>query len=267
MEITFALNTIEELKNWFNQAGWLANALTIIPVFFALLLGLWKMVKFFLEDRSFQDIAKRHFSKEWSTNSIKELAEIAIVDDNLSDFPVGELRKAGYRVKTYKQVSLSDISVLSSFDLVFLDMHGIVRDDLSEGGLRLIAQLRSTNPRQKICAVSSKTFDPTASAFFKQADDVQKKPISAQKCREVIDSLVGEKLEPFLLATKIDAVIKKLPVQKRRRLLKAIVTTRGKSLDLSENIFDESLKEQDSTIKLMIGDFFRMTRHGTGKAS
>ena len=61
-------------------------------------------------------------------------------------------------------------------------MKGIVKDDPEYGGLKLIAELRKINPKQKICAVSSKTFDPTATEFFKQADNYKKKPMTSQEC-------------------------------------------------------------------------------------
>ena len=105
---------------------------------------------------------------------------------------------------------------------MFLDIHGIVRDDVQQGGLKVLAKLRSVNPRQKICAVSSKQFDPTASAFFKQADDVRGKPMTAQQCQDIIDELAKEKLAPESLAHALDQATASLSSGTRRKLVKEI---------------------------------------------
>ncbi len=165
-----------DIKTWFNEVGWLANAFGIGLPLLAIMLFIYQRKTQLFGLSTFAALAERHIVPSWVDGLTKSIADIAIVDDNLSDFPVTELKKAGYRVKTYKQVGLSDFLSLAEYDVVFLDMHGIVKDDVDEGGLKLIVKLRSVNPHQKICAVSSKTFDPTASMFFKQADDVQKNP-------------------------------------------------------------------------------------------
>ena len=219
----------------FDSLGWLANFIAIATTLFGGYLLFKKYRVALFGTSTFKMLTENQITHKWhNLESIRKITEVAIVDDNLSDFPINELRKAGYRVKTYKQVELNDIARLAEFDVLFLDIHGIVKDDIEEGGLKLLPKLREINSRQKICAVSSKTFDPTATAFFKQADDVQKKPVNAQKCQDVIDSLAFEKLNPSTLSIHLDNETKHLNTYKRRILLGQVKKFAGSAKPLSE---------------------------------
>jgi CheY-like chemotaxis protein len=202
---------------------------------------------------------------KWNDSEyIKKIAEIAIVDDNPNDFPTADLRKAGYRVKTYKQVTLNDISRLAEYDVVFLDIHGIVKDDIEEGGLKLLPKLRDANPQQKICAVSSRAFDPTATAFFKRADDVQKKPVNAQKCQEVIDALALEKLNPSTLASHLDNETKQLNTYSRRVLIYQVRKFAASTKPYSEmSIHITAAGKLSSVLHHMLMDYMRILRYAT----
>ena len=194
-----------EIITWFKGIDWLANALGVGIPLAGGTLAVWKWRERRKQPRTFQAYVAKTLPSPFDPSKLQSVATIAIVDDNLSDFPVAELKKAGFNVKTYKQVTLADFDVIAKFDVVFLDMRDIVKDDPMEGGLKLIHTLRNKNPRQKICAVSSKKFDPAATAFFKQADDVQNKPISAHKCQQVIYSFLHEKFDPHVLAQMLDS--------------------------------------------------------------
>lgn len=212
------------LKAWFNDAGWLSNALTIGGSSLGLAAFGQKLYRQLFGLSTFRDLIRAHVFPTWTPASFKSLTEIAIVDDNPADFPIAELKKAGYHVTTYRHVSLTDLDGLATYDVVFLDIHGIVKDDVEEGGLNVLAKLRAVNPRQKICAVSGKRFDPLASTFFKQADDVQRKPMTAQKCQEIIDVLAKEKLDPEHLAHALDEATATLSSNTRRKLVNEIAT-------------------------------------------
>lgn len=218
---------IAYLKTTFDGLGWLSNLFGIVLPLVAIpgmLYGLYRyLLPWVTGTSTFEKLTGSLIKPKWKgKESIAGIAKVAIVDDSPTDFPVTQLQKAGYSVKTYKQVDLKDIGRLAEYDVLFLDIHGIVKDDIEEGGLKLLPKLRAANSRQKICAVSSKKFDPTATAFFKQADDVQGKPVNAQKCKDVIDVLALEKLEPAQLSRQLDDGIKHLGVRTRRALIKQI---------------------------------------------
>ena len=252
------------IKAWFKDIDWLANAIGILTPLVALGLLAYRLRARFFGPSSFTAIATSRIAPAWGLDAAKAVSEIAIVDDKPEDFPIPELRKAAYNIRVYKQVSQNDIPRLARYDVVFLDIHGIVRDDIETGGLKVIAQLRALNESQKICAVSQKTFDPTATAFFKQADDVKKKPMTAQECVDTIDLFSREKLDPSRLARQIDHAISHLSVWKRRGLLVSLQKFALSSLSPYDyHGFDDVLGPKDLGHRLAVIDFIRVLRHAT----
>jgi len=229
---------------WFRSADWIANALAVLTTLAAVGAWLWKRSHdALMQPRSFSAIAKSKLSLPYATGKLKEFATIAIVDDNLSDFPIQELKKTGFTIRTYKHVSTSDFDALSEFDAVLLDMHDIVRDDPTEGGLKLIKVLRHKNPRQKICAVSGNQFNPTATAFFKIADDTLNKPMSAQRCVEVLEEFLLEKLEPAHLAALLDAE-DALGSEQRKEALRIVASAAKLSKPLVDSELPTSISHE-----------------------
>lgn len=228
---------MDDLIAWFRGLDWLANALGVLaPVGgFGALVWRWQRMKARLP-QSFTAFVTSTVKSSPVADTLKQVGRIAIVDDNISDFPVAELKRAGYNIKTYKHVSVSEFDEISTYDLVFLDMLDIVKDDPTDGGLKLIQTLRRKNPRQKICAVSSKKFDPAATAFFKQADDAQNKPMSAQKCVQIIDTFLSEKLDPHSLARELDTTTELHSSERRTVLTQLKQSTSKKELLPSDHL-------------------------------
>lgn len=198
-----------------NDASWLANLLGILGFAGTCIAIFYRYVRPRLQPSRIDAVLPKDFASKWSPSKAKSWSRVAIVDDQPNDFPTAELKSNGYQVQVYKQASLSTTAQLAAFDIVFLDMKGIVKDDPEFGGLKLIAELRRTNPLQKICAVSSKTFDPTATEFFRQANDYKKKPLTAQECRSVIETFLTELFPAESLISAASAVINPLPRSSR----------------------------------------------------
>lgn len=178
---------------WFEGASGLANFFGIATPVAGILFAIRKKVfRKKTTGFSISEIAENIVRSQKPVNS-KLVGKIAFVDDDISDFPITELKRAGYQISTYKQVSLADVTGLAKYDVIFLDIKGIVKDDPEEGGLKLLTSLRKINPNQKICAVSNKQYDVLATKFFEQADDVAKKPMTAHKCSDLIDQFLIEK--------------------------------------------------------------------------
>lgn len=201
---------MKSVVTFLDSLGWLANLMTFIGLPSLAILGHRYVLPLFHKSR-LDKILPRTFSAKWNEARMKTVTEIAIVDDQLSDFPVTELRADGYRVSTYKQISLAKTAALAAYDVVFLDMKGIVKDDPEGGGLRLIAELRRINPVQKICAVSSKTFDINATQFFRLADDQKRKPLTAQECRAVISSFMDDLFSIEAISRTVTSAMEELP--------------------------------------------------------
>jgi CheY-like chemotaxis protein len=133
--------------------------------------------------------------------------KIVVVDDNPDDFPLDYLRSTFGQVAVFDKISLSEASKLVGYDLIFLDMTGVVKEDLKYGGLQLIKKVKELPDSPIVVAVSRARFDPTATDYFKIADDVLKKPLTEMKCEEVVLDLVKDKLSPFKAADIIDSEI------------------------------------------------------------
>jgi len=263
MEWAWLSGVFTDLKTWFNGAGWLSNAITIGAPLLALGALGRRLYRKIFGLSTFSELIKIRLVSTWTPTRLKALAEIAIVDDNPADFPVAELRKAGYHIKTYKHVSLTELDELAAYDVVFLDIHGIVKDDVEQGGLKVLAKLRAVNPRQKICAVSSKQFDPTASTFFRQADDVRRKPMTAQQCQDIIDVLANEKLDPEPLANALDQATASLYNHTRRELVKQIAAfTQAHGAEEEFTPSADLAVTLGHNFDLMIKDMVRLLRHG-----
>lgn len=209
------------LKELFDGLGWLANAIGILLFVSAAIAFANRCLRGRGRDHNFNHHHTAELDAHWVPASAKEFAQTAIVDDKPTDFPITELRSAEYNVETIKTVSLSELDGLAIKDIVFLDIKGIVKDDPEKGGLRVIERLRGQNKFQKICAVSSQTFDPTATAFFRQADDQKTKPLTAMECQQTIDTFIDEifRLEP--LFDRSNQIARTMTAADRRQLMES----------------------------------------------
>lgn len=197
---------MRDIIQFFNEAGWLANFLGIASFIGGCFAIFARFVRPRLAAARLDQVVPADFDRRWNDAMAKAIARVAIVDDQPADFPTAELKADGYQIQTYRQVTLATTAQLAQYDIVFLDMKGIVKDDPEEGGMKLIAELRRLNPAQKICAVSSKVFDINATEFFRQADDAKKKPLTAHECRSVINEFLSELFSTSVLrATAIEA--------------------------------------------------------------
>lgn len=198
-----------------NDAGWLANLVGIVSFTGGGVVVFYRFVRPHLVAARIDKAIPTDLERKWNDSLGKSFAKIAIVDDQPADFPTAELKADGYQLQTYRQVTLATTAQLALYDIVFLDMKGIVRDDPENGGMRLIAELRRLNPGQKICAVSSKTFDINATEFFRQADDAKRKPLTAHECRAVINTFIGELFAPKIIRSTALQVMHQLARPRR----------------------------------------------------
>lgn len=253
--------SMSDVIDFFRQQDWLANAFGIVAVLGSLAGILWKWVVPKIWIAKIDSVIPSQFESTWSAANGKKIATVAIVDDQPRDFPISELKQDGFNITSYKQVHLADVPKLASYDIVFLDMKGIVKDDPEYGGLKLIAELRKTSPTQKICAVSSKTFDPTATEFFKQADNYKKKPLTAQECKAVIESFIQQAFSASSAIENARAVCAGMPPNRRR----AVVHEFERSLSRKEDAdsLDSALVVAgvSSEERRVLGLLFRMIRH------
>ena len=106
------------------------------------------------------------------------------------------------------EISLSNIDEILDFDLIILDITGIVKEDKQKGGFELLKRLRKEKPLgQAIIAASSKRFDLSVADFYEMADVKIKTPIDGIEMEEVLEQAMKLKFNVLELAKKLDSAI------------------------------------------------------------
>ena len=176
--------------------GILADALAVGAGLIALWKGVPKLAAW-LSQRNIPSVLRyvetlnRQFpaAKETLRNS-----RIAIVDDEPNSFPVDHLRAICGQVDVFQSISLANVDTLKAFDILFLDIAGVVPEDLRNGGIEILKRLRVGGREEPlIIAVSSKSFKLEINRFFSLADDVLDKPLKPALTEEALLDLILEK--------------------------------------------------------------------------
>ncbi|EEY73989.1 response regulator transcription factor [Grimontia hollisae] len=134
---------------------------------------------------------------------IRKKYKIAIVDDELNDFPIEYMKKLGYTVSTYESISLADVDRLLSFDIIFLDVKGVVKEDFETGGAKLLNLIKRTKSNIVVIAVSSGKYQLSLNGFFENSDDVLNKPIEESEIERIINDLVKNNIDIDVMANKL----------------------------------------------------------------
>jgi len=167
---------------------------------------------------------------------LRKNAKIAIIDDEPSQFPVEYLQRSGLSIETIRSISLTDIDRLRQYNLILLDIVGVVDEDSRSGGLELLKRLKGSGGSPVVIAVSGKKFDPTMTEFFKLAEDQMKKPISERLCEEKILYNLEAELSPLKLAGLLDSIIGtvRLNHSQHRKLVTHVINCLEGRLDCSQ---------------------------------
>jgi len=205
---------MQYIIDFWNQFGWLANLLQIISALFAVFLFFkYVIIRAFKrhEIKKFKSVTSYIKNKLGHNDDVlQEIiknSNVAIIDDDLDDFPIDYLKKIGIDPDTYESVSLSEINKFLKYDVLLLDITGVVEEDMQNGGLEFMRRLKAKESSPAVIAVSSKTFDPTKTEFFRLADDTMDKPISETECEESIINILRETKSPCTAAEKIDSLL------------------------------------------------------------
>ncbi|UAA38664.1 hypothetical protein KIH87_18705 [Paraneptunicella aestuarii] len=179
----------------------------------ALSVLLWAVKpEFIVNFFKFQKVTNFIRSKNLSNNFT-----IAIVDDELDSYPISYIQNLGYRVKTFESVSFSQAEELSKHDLILLDVKGVVKEDLEEGGAKLIKIIKNIRPLVPVIAVSSGYFHTELNDYFRTCDDNIKKPIDEYKIREIIGELKLNFYDENNIAELLNNDIESLQIGKRKK--------------------------------------------------
>lgn len=134
-------------------------------------------------------------SKSRTSLELRSRVRILVIDDEEDAFPIATLKAEGYNIDYWSDVTRLDQLERGDFHIIVLDIAGIARDIAADDeGLGVLQHLKARNPTQIIVAFSGQAFDLSKQVFFKLADDTMPKPVSALKCKEVLDQLIETRL-------------------------------------------------------------------------
>lgn len=139
---------------------------------------------------------------ELPLEEIRKRARILVIDD--SDFFYLELfQKDGYTVQKWDDVE--DLQKLESgyYDVIFLDIQGVGKQQSADQGLGIIRHLKSVRPTQIIVAYSNADWPLKYKEFFDLADASLDKRGDYVDFKKVLDGLL---LARFSLGFYLDAV-------------------------------------------------------------
>lgn len=245
---------IQEIKAFFESIGWLANMLALLPIIGGIIWTHknWEKIVGWFGKRKYLSIADHMASRINGYTFDRKQVKIVVVDDNPDDFPLEYLRNTFGQVMVYEKISLTEASKLIGYDLIFLDMMGVVKEDQKYGGLQLIKKIKELPDSPIVVAVSGARFDPTATDYFRTADDVLKKPLTEIKCEEAVVDLLVEKLSPYKSADVIDGEImakSKNEREKSKALILIFQYLEGKiSLDQLRSELLNSFRHMDTAL-------------------
>lgn len=138
--------------------------------------------------------------------SAKDLV-IAIVDDEPENFPVEDINRSDFAVEWIKTVSLNDVEFLCDFDVIFLDITGVVKEDLQRGGFELIKRIKKKTKDTFVVGVSSKRFDPTLTEFWSLSDGQVKTPVNFVRFEEQVMKAWSCNFSSSHISSAIDDVV------------------------------------------------------------
>lgn len=187
------------INEWNTPVSFVAAVLAIIGV----LWGVFKLIH--VQYRKYKEPSDvRGFLVNLK---LRKKYKIAIVDDEINDFPIEYLNSLGYGVSTYESISLNDVDRLLSFDIIFLDVRGVVKEDFETGGAKLLKLVKKSKPSIMVIAVSSGKYQLNLNSFFENSDDVLNKPIQEKEIEDSISELIKSNIDVDSMADELSNMI------------------------------------------------------------
>jgi len=217
----------------------LSNNLTIAGIIITIIGIIAGTVHWLIPKESFTGLFKKYSIKTYiEKKNLRQNFKVAIIDDEIENYPIKYLEALGFTVNKYESVSFADSPELIKNDLLLLDVKGVVIEDLEEGGAKLIKIIKEARPHIPVIAVSSGYFHPELNDYFKSSDAILNKPIKEYKIREVLNELKKEFFDVSSIASGIEREIKNLELSssKKNKLNKFVIDFISKKCDDSSFI-------------------------------
>lgn len=173
---------------------------------------------FMPHDKLKKKFEKKNLNQFSNEVKLRKNYRVAIIDDELDSFPIEFIKKMDFDVITYESISFADSLEIAKFDVVLLDVKGVVEEDLEEGGAKFIRILKDARKSLPVVAVSSGKFQPELNDYFKSSDAIINKPIEEFKIQELLLELKTDFFDFEKLSNDLRDSIRKLAVEKKSKL-------------------------------------------------
>ena len=156
---------------------------------------------------------------------IRKRARILLIDDQPETFPLDMLRSEGYAIDHWGRVESLERIEQGYYDIVILDIRGVAQEISQRDGLGVLHAIKKANPSQVVVAFSGQRYSVDDMKFFKMADDVLKKPVTAVRCKMLIDDLLEQQFDIRRLWRSVERSLKHngVPERVRRKLERRVV--------------------------------------------
>jgi DNA-binding response OmpR family regulator len=262
-----SMGLISQILAFFEAQSALANLIQIGTPVILVALALIRYVRRRVSDPSTESMTAwvtKHFGDAGRTLSNRAISSlpIAVIDDEPGDFPIDYLRSLGYRVTVFPQFEIANVSSLVHYDLIVLDIAGVMPEDARRGGLQLIKKIKQLMPSPIVIAVSGKRYDPTVTEFFQLADAQLKKPVGSVEFEDAVRALLATKVSPLGIATRIDAELANgIDSEKQRRSICRNVIKAVQGQITPERAVAGAPDSARQTLELLLRNLLRMRPH------
>ena len=180
--------------------------------------GLALLIYFFPRERLAKLFKKNNLDDFIKNNKFRDNFKIVIIDDEIDSYPVEYIKKLGAEVSTYETISFADSVDITKYDLVFLDIKGVVKEDLEEGGAKFIKIIKQARRHLPVIAVSSGFFHAEFNEYFKMSDQTIKKPINEYDINQLISEIKAQHFDMSSLTKSLKKSIGTLNVKQKSKL-------------------------------------------------
>lgn len=187
-----------------------------------------------------------------SLEEARKRSRLLLIDDSDEAFPLALLEEEGYTIKQWKSVKSYRELENGEYDIIILDIHGIVPEDPVNGGLAVLQHIKKYNPAQIVIAYSGKKYDIRQSAFFKLADDVLGKQSTVHECKQKIDDLLQSRFSVthYWNALKDELLRREVGPKTIRKLEGEILGSIKSSTPVSETKIMDVLKASKEVVSI-----------------
>jgi DNA-binding NtrC family response regulator len=159
-------------------------------------------------------------------DELQKRTRIVVIDDKEDEFPFHVLKKQGYAIDYWPDVTDVEKLERGFYDIIILDIGGVGAElDSDNEGVGILRHIKTVNPAQIVVAYSGQSHESRRIPFFKLADQYVPKPTNAITWKETLDDLIRTKVTVDYYWDSLRALLQAQGVDQKRldRLEKGLI--------------------------------------------